>query len=322
MTQNRRALGASDIMISPLGLGCWQFSQGAGWVGRFWPVLAEEDIQQIVDKSIAGGINWFDTAEIYGGGNSEKALARALRNNREIPFDLTIATKWWPFMRTARSLMTTMKDRQEALAGFRIDLHQIHQPFSLSSVKKQIDALADLIQNQQIRYAGISNFSAAKMRAAHQHLSRHGYPLLSNQVKYNLLDRRIERNGILQAAKELGMTIIAYSPLEQGLLTGKYHKNPKLLQSLKGPRKLLPKFKPSGLQKTQPVIDLLDQFAEKYAATPSQIALNWLIHVHGDRVVAIPGASKPHHAEQNTGALDFQLSRTDIDALDKVSRHL
>ncbi|WP_408640729.1 aldo/keto reductase [Salipaludibacillus keqinensis] len=316
----QRRLGKSKMKISALGLGCWQFSKGQGFVGRFWPDMPQEDINDIVKMSLEGGINWFDTAEVYGKGQSEQALGEAL-TNLNVPEDQAlIADKWWPLMRGSYSITSTIDKRIEALNGRTIDLYQVHQPFSLSSVKAQMKAMAELIRNNKVRHVGVSNFNEYKMREAQQVLQDEGYFLASNQVKYSLLDRRIEKNGVLDAAKELGITIIAYSPLEQGILSGKFHKNPELISNISGPRKYSSLFKPSGLRKTKPLVELLEQMAEKYGVSETQIALNWLIHYHGNTVVAIPGASKKHHAKENIGALQFILSDEDMDAIEQASR--
>ncbi|NHM31619.1 aldo/keto reductase [Neobacillus terrae] len=317
-----RRLGQSDINISALGLGTWQFSKGNGLVGRYWPVIEKEDVRDIVRMSLEGGINWYDTAEVYGKGKSEEALADALNALGDKAAEALIATKWWPAFRTAGSITATIDQRIEVLKGRTIDLYQIHQPFSFSSIKAEMEAMAALLRNQKIRSAGVSNFNETKMRQAHAVLKDHGFPLVSNQVKYSLLDRRIEHNGVLSAAKELGITIIAYSPLEQGILSGKYHKNPELLKNVSGPRKYISHFKPSGLVKTQPLIDVLERLAKEYNASASQIALNWLIHFHGETVVAIPGASKKHHAEENIGALTFKLTQSQMDEIDRISREV
>ncbi|MCP8967359.1 aldo/keto reductase [Ectobacillus ponti] len=318
----KRRLGSSDLYVSALGLGCWQFSKGSGLVGRFWPVLDENDVRDIVRKSLEGGINWFDTAEVYGKGKSEEALANALHALGNQADSALIATKWWPLFRTANSLTGTIEERLRALQGREIDLYQIHQPFSFSGVRAQMHAMAELLQSRKIRHAGVSNFNAAKMREAHAALGEHGFPLVSNQVKYSLLDRRIEENGILDAAKELGITIIAYSPLEQGILSGKFHQNPELIRNITGPRKYMPQFKSAGLEKTRPLIDLLARLADEYGVTSSQIALNWTIQFHGDTVLAIPGASKVRHAEENIGALQFELSPAHLRQIDEVSREV
>lgn len=315
-----RRLGQSDLLISALGLGCWQFSKGSGLVGKFWPVLPDADIVDIVRLSLEGGMNWFDTAEAYGWGASEQALDQALHAVGRLGRQAVIATKWWPVLRSAGSITKTIDDRIERLGGRTIDLYQIHQPYSFSSVRKQMREMSELLKQGRIVHAGVSNFSAAKMREAHRILADYGFPLVSNQVKYSLLDRRIERNGILDTARELGMTIIAYSPLAQGLLTGKFHRDPSLVKRSGGPRRYQAKFKTAGLNASRPVLDLVEELAGTYGVSPSQIALNWLIHAHGDAVVAIPGASKVKHAEENIGALRFRLASEHLAQLSDASR--
>lgn len=315
-----RNLGQSSTKISALGLGCWQFSNGKGLVGGFWAAMDQKDVNNIVKLSLEGGINWFDTAEIYGKGESENALSVALHSLGLSAEKALIATKWWPIFRTASSITKTIDNRLEALGGREIDLYQIHQPYSFSNVKNEMKEMIHLLEKKKIKHVGVSNFNASKMKEADAFLKEKDSFLASNQVKYSLLDRRIEKNGTMDVAKELGITIIAYSPLEQGILSGKFHKNPELIKNLKGPRKYTRFFKASGLAKTQPLIDLLEEKAAKYGVSQTQIALNWLIHFHGETVVAIPGASKVHHVEENIGALQFTLSRDDLDEINEASK--
>lgn len=317
-TVKLRRLGASDVNVSPLGLGCWQFSKSKGWAGKYWITLGDDEIREIVNISIEGGINWFDTAEIYGNGASEQALALALRALGKTSDEVIVATKWWPAFRTANSIARTIDARIAALDNYRIDLHQIHQPFSFSSTRSQIREMAKLVEQGKIRYVGVSNFSAKRMRIAHEELAKHGLSLISNQVIYSLLNRKIETNGIMDAAKELGISIIAYSPLAQGLLSGKFHDNPASIKNLSY-RKYMPAFNSKGLAKSRPVIDTLKELAQKYNATPSQVALNWVINFKGDVVVAIPGATKIKHAEENVNAMKFELDQKDLIRLDKIS---
>lgn len=318
-----RPLGRSDLSVSPLGLGCWQFSRGSGLVGRYWSNLEEGDILDIVRVSLEGGMNWVDTAEIYGGGKSEQALAHVLDQlkSKDISgkFSPMIATKWWPLFRTANSIPSTIDERIRCLGGRSIDLYQIHQPFSLSSIASEMKAMAGLVKAGKIRYVGVSNYSAKQMVQAHQLLQQHGLSLISNQVKYNLLHRNIDRNGIMDAAKELGISIIAYSPLQQGILTGRFHKDPAQISSISRIRRLQNGMDPKGMERTRPLIDSLEKLGDKYNVTPGQVALNWLIHYHGDTVVAIPGASKVRHAKENIGAMTFQLTKEELEQLSDAS---
>lgn len=315
-----RRLGRSEIEISAVGLGCWQFSEGSGVAGGFWEALPADTVQEIVDASLRGGINWFDTAEAYGNGRSEKALAAALTRLGKKPGEVVVATKWFPFPRFASHIKKTIDERISCLSPFPIDLHQIHQPFSLSTVGAQVNAMAELVQEGKIKTVGVSNYSEKRMRAAHAALARRGVPLVSNQMQYSLLDRRIESNGVMAAAKELGITIIAYSPLAQGLLSGKFHEDPSLIKSRVGPRKFLPAFRAKGLERSRPLIEELRKIAAAHGATPSQVALNWLMQFHGDTVVVIPGATKRRHAEENVGAMQFTLSSDELRRIDELSQ--
>jgi aryl-alcohol dehydrogenase-like predicted oxidoreductase len=315
-----RKIGNSDLQVSPVGLGCWQFSRGKGIIGNYWRTIDEQDIKEIIKVSMRGGINWFDTAEAYGWGASEQTLAKTLVELNTSPKDVITATKWMPIFRTAGSLLKTIHKRLEALKPYPIDLYQIHQPYSLSSVSAQMEQLARLMDQGKIRYAGVSNFSAKSMRIAHKELKKHGYSLVANQVKYHLLYRNIERNDILETARELGITIIAYSPLAQGILSGKYHRNLELLNKISRLRKYIGGFKIKELEKSKAIIDLLQKLSEKYQATPAQMALNWLIHIAGDSVVAIPGAVTVQQAQENAGAMNFTLHKEDMAAIDEATR--
>lgn len=319
MTALRR-LGASDLTVSPIGLGCWQFSQGHGLGGKFWGMMTDDEILEVVHVSLAGGINWFDTAEAYGWGASERALAGALEAAGKAPGEVVVATKWHPLLRTSRSIGKTIGARIACLGGYPIDLFQVHSPLSVSSIEAQMAAMARLVAQGKIRAIGVSNFSARQMRKAHAALARHGLRLASNQVRYNLLDRAIETNGVLDAAKDLGISIIAYSPLAQGILSGKFHADPSLVRRKHGFRKHMRAFKPRGLERSRPLIEALRDVAAKHGVTSSQVALNWVAAIHGDPVVAIPGASSPAQAAENAGALSFSLAPEDIELLDRVSR--
>jgi aryl-alcohol dehydrogenase-like predicted oxidoreductase len=313
-----RPLGRTGIEITPIGLGCWQFSKQKNMAGKFWPTLDDDLINKVVALSLEGGINWFDTAEIYGNGVSERALSKALLAAGKKPGEILIATKWWPMFRFASNIPKTIDQRIKALAPYPIDLYQVHQPYGFSNEKSEMAAMAELLHRKLIKGIGVSNFSAQKMKNAWETLDKKGIPLASNQVRYSLLDRRIESNGVMDLAKKLGISIIAYSPLAQGLVTGKFHDNPELLKNI-GYRKYTSPFKPEGLRKSLPVIMLVRELALKYNVTPSQVALSWLIHYHGDTVVAIPGATKEIHVKENIGTLSLRLSDEDMVRLDRES---
>jgi aryl-alcohol dehydrogenase-like predicted oxidoreductase len=313
-------LGKTSIKITPIGLGCWQFSGGRGVIGGFWGSVSQASVDEIVAASLAGGIDWFDTAEIYGRGRSEQALAQALKAAGKKNGDVIVATKWWPVPRTAASIGATIGERLRCLGGFAIDLHQVHQPFSFSSVEAEMAAMANLVEQGKIRAVGVSNFSAKQMRRAHAALAKRGIPLASNQVDYSLIKRKIESNGTLAAARELGVTIIAYSPLGQGILSGKFHDDPDLARKRPGPRRYFPAFSQNGLARSRPLVDELRAIAASLGVTASQVALAWLVQFHGETVMAIPGATKRQHAVEAAGALAVRLTEAQLQRLDELSR--
>jgi aryl-alcohol dehydrogenase-like predicted oxidoreductase len=322
MEMKKRRLGKSDIEVTAIGLGTWQFSKGKGFVGAFWKPLGDEDTKSVVKAALDGGIDWFDTAEAYGGGASERGLAASLSALGVAPGSVRIATKWFPFLRTAGNIAKTIDTRLACLAPYPIDLYQVHQPFSLSSVAKQLEAMGDLVAAGKVRTVGVSNFSAAAMEESHAVLAKRGLPLVSNQVRISLLDRSIERNGVLEAAKRLGVTLIAYSPLAQGLLSGRFHDDPEAIGSVTRARKMISSIKSDTLAATAPLVALLKKIAATHGVSPSQVALNWLVSFWGDTVVAIPGASKASQATEAAGVMGFELGRAELDAIDEASRKL
>jgi aryl-alcohol dehydrogenase-like predicted oxidoreductase len=315
---NLRSLGHTEMTVTPIGLGCWQFSKQKNMAGKFWPTLEDDLIDKVVSHSLEGGINWFDTAEVYGNGASERALSKALQAAGKKPGEVCIATKWWPMFRFASNIPKTIDERIKNLSPYPIDLYQVHNPWSFSSGKSEMTALAELLERKMVKNIGVSNFSANQMKDAWETLHKKGIPLASNQVLYSLLNRKIESNGVMEMAKKLGISIIAYSPLAQGLITGKFHDNPELLDNI-GFRKYSSQFKPGGLEKSRPLVESVKELALKYNVTPSQIALNWLINYHGNMVVAIPGATREIHVKENVGAMSFTLSDGDMARLEKES---
>ena len=314
-----RQLGKTDILVTPVGLGVMELAGGGGLIGRMFPVIPQEEKNAIIKAALDGGINWFDTAEMYGAGESERSLATGLKAAGKSDKDVVIATKWQPFLRTAANIPHSIEDRLRFLDGYSIGNYMIHQPYSFSSPEAEMNAMADLVQAGKIRSVGVSNFNPGRMRRAHAALAKRGLPLAVNQVHYSLLHRDIETNGVLETARELGVTITAYTPLARGLLSGKYHKNPELLSRMSGWRK-------TGLQhnleRSRPLIQAMDEIAGKYEATIAQVALNWLIHFNGEIVVTIPGATKARQAQESAGAMKFRLSDEELARLDELSRSL
>lgn len=307
-------LGKTNLTVTALGIGTWAWGDKL-----FWSYGKDYDSSQLKEAFLAtveSGITFFDTAEIYGFGTSEQLLGDFMQQTGK---SAIIATKYGPapWRLFAQSVSDAVSDSLKRLQVSKIDLYQVHWPFAfLMSQHTLMNALADEVQRGRITAVGVSNYSASQMQEAHDLLAARGVPLAVNQVQYSLLNRQIETNGILAKAKELGVTILAYSPLAQGLLTGKY--TPEDPQKPTGARQIDPRFSSDGLRKISPVTDLLRELATSYQKTPAQVALNWLI-AQGN-VVPIPGAKNANQAQQNAGALGWQLSPQDVDRLDQASR--
>lgn len=311
----KRQLGTTGIRLSPVGLGCWQFSKQNGLVGGYWRSLNNETVTDIVGISMERGINWFDTAEVYGWGASEQSLVSSLEILKTDPASVFIADKWWPVLRSARTIPGSLEKQLNRMGSYSISLYQIHNPLSLSSLGTQVKYLADALEENKISAIGVSNFSAKRMDRTHRILNDRNISLASNQVRFHLLDRTIETNGVLELAQERNISIIAWSPLAQGLLTGKFHRDPLMIKKRPGPRRWRASFLKRGLEKTQPLINLLKTVGEKYEKTVAQVALNWVLHVHGKSVFAIPGASSVRQAEENAGGMSFNLTDEEMELI-------
>ncbi len=176
-----------------------------------------------------------------------------------------------------------------------------------------MEKLADAVEAGNVKTVGVSNYSAEQMREAHAALARRGIPLASNQVEYSLLHRQPEVNGVLDACRELGITLVAYSPLAGGALTGKYSAT----QRAGGLRRFLPNFGSKAMNAVQPVVALLRQIGERYAKTPSQVAIRWLIE--SPLLLPIPGAKNGKQASENAEALSFSLTPEEVELLSQAT---
>jgi len=194
-----------------------------------------------------------------------------------------------------------------------VDLYQHHFPTNSVSIPKLMDLLANAVKAGKVKAVGVSNYSAEQMRIAHAALAKRGIPLASNQVEYSLLHRQPEVNGVLDACRELGITLIAYSPLAMGALTGKYSATTKA----GGFRRFLPNFNRKAMDAAQPVVELLRKIGDRYSKTPSQVALRWLIE--NPIVLPIPGAKNSRQAISNAEALAFSLTPEEIITLDEAT---
>jgi aryl-alcohol dehydrogenase-like predicted oxidoreductase len=305
-------LGTNGPTVTRLGIGTWAWGDKLFW--NYGKNYGETQVREAFEAAVDAGITFFDTAEVYGLGESETLLGQFIKQTHQ---PIQVATKYGPlpWRWDGQAVSEALTQSLNRLQLDRITLYQVHWPFTfLMSQKTLMDALALEVQRGRIEAIGVSNYSAAQMREAHQSLAAQGVPLAVNQVRYSLLSRQIERQGILREARELGITILAYSPLAQGLLTGKYTSE----QQPNGPRQWDSRFSQSGLQKIEPVLNLLRQLGEKYHRTPAQVALNWLMAQPA--VIPIPGAKTAQQAQQNAGALGWKLTDEEIVRLEEVSR--
>jgi aryl-alcohol dehydrogenase-like predicted oxidoreductase len=303
------SLGCTDLQVTPLGIGTWAWGDRRTWgYGR---THTEADLQAAFESSLAAGINLFDTAEIYGGGQSELLLGRFIKAAQQ---RVVVATKFMPYPWRLRrgNLLRALRQSLDRLGLARVDLYQIHWPFPPRSTETRVDELAKVVESGLVRAAGVSNYSAEQTRRARAVLARHGIVLASNQVEYSLLKRSPERNGVMQTCRELGIALIAYSPIAMGVLSGKYTSQNPPTGMLRGSR-----FSRKYLARIQPLIGLLRQIGQAHdGRNPAQVALNWVMC---KGAVPIPGAKNARQAQENAGALGWRLAENEIASLDAAS---
>jgi aryl-alcohol dehydrogenase-like predicted oxidoreductase len=305
-------LGSSELRISPLGIGTWAWGDRLFW-GYGRGAFTDADLEAAYKVGRAAGINLFDTAEVYGRGRSELLLGQFVRAAGD---EVLVATKFFPYPWRWRQpgLVRALRGSLRRLGLDRVDLYQIHWHYPPVSIETWMAGLADAVEAGLARAVGVSNYNPVQMRRAHAALSERGVPLVSNQVHYSLLHRQPEHNGLLDLCRELDVTLIAYSPLEMGVLTGKYTPE-KPPPGIRGRR-----YRREYLTQVQPLIDLLRVIGRAYGgATPAQVALNWLMC---KGTVPIPGAKNVRQAEENTGALGWRLSSEEVAELDAASEGL
>ena len=268
-----------------------------------------EEEKRALEVSVAAGVTLFDTAAMYSGGASERRLGELARGK-----EVLLATKFppSPFSRTD-SLPKALEASLARLGRSWVDLYQHHFPSPWVSIPKLMELMADAVEAGKVKAVGVSNYSAEQMRIAHAALAQRGIPLASNQVEYSLLHRQPEVNGVLDACRELGVTLIAYQPLASGALTGKYGAGVRPT----GLRRFMGYFRGKGLEAVAPVVALLREIGGRYGKSPAQVALRWLIE--NERVLPIPGAKNGQQAADNAGALSFSLTPAEIEALNQAT---
>ncbi|MGZ6295685.1 MAG: aldo/keto reductase [Candidatus Limnocylindrales bacterium] len=309
-------LGRSDLHVPRLGVGAMTWGDATG-LARWSPAKLAyggadgfDEEKRALEASIAAGVTLFDTASMYSGGASERRVGELARGR-----DVLIATKFPPTPWSRTDDMPRVLDASLArLERHSVDLYMHHFPSRWVSIPKLMDLMADAVESGKVRAVGVSNYSAAQMRLAHAALAERGIPLASNQVEYSLLHRQPETDGVLDACRELGVTLIANQPLANGALTGKYAAGARP----KGFRRFMRRFRGQEREAVTPVVALLREIGGQHAKTPAQIALRWLIE--NELVLPIPGAKNGQQAADNAGALAFTLDSAEIDGLDRATR--
>ncbi|HEY4464497.1 MAG TPA: aldo/keto reductase [Streptosporangiaceae bacterium] len=286
--------------ISKIGLGTWQFGSREWGYG---PGYADAVAQSIVRRALELGVTLFDTAEIYGFGRSERILGRALGENLPSVF---LATKLLPVLPVAPVVEQRAVASADRLGARTLDLYQVHRPNPLVRDGTIMRGMGALRRVGLVGEVGVSNYSLGRWRAAEDAL---GHRVLSNQVPYSLVARSPERD-LLPFAQASGHVVLAYSPLAQGLLSGRYDRDHRPANRVRASN---PLFLPENLERAGKVIATLREVATAHAATPAQIALAWVIR--HPAVAAIPGASSVEQLEHNVAAAEIDLTDDEYQAL-------
>jgi aryl-alcohol dehydrogenase-like predicted oxidoreductase len=294
-----RYVDVAGVRLSVIGLGTWQFGSREWGYGRDYAASTAIDITR---RALDLGINLVDTAEIYGFGRSERILGRALGDRRDEAF---IATKVFPVLPVGPIVEQSARGSARRLGVDMIDLYQLHWPNPVVPLEATMSGMRHLHETGLIRYAGVSNFGLGRWQQADQAFGR---PVLSNQVEYSLVVRRAE-DKLLPWAQANDRVIIAYSPLGQGFLSARWDGT----TMPGGVRSNNALFLPENVERGRALLDALRDVANAHDATPSQVALAWLIRK--PNVVAIPGASSVEQLEANAAAADLDLSDDDNERL-------
>jgi aryl-alcohol dehydrogenase-like predicted oxidoreductase len=291
-----------------IGIGTWSWGDRLYWgYGQSYDL---EDLRRVFLTCLAENITFFDTAEIYGQGMSETIIGKFLK---ETGAKITLATKFMPFpWKIDRHALLRSLNRSIARLGIQtIDLYQMHYAFPPLTIETWMEGMVEAFQEGLVKSVGVSNYDRRQMQRAYDSLIQQGIPLASNQVEFHLLDRSVEQNGLLQHCKELGVKLIAYSPLASGVLTGKYS----AVNPLKGTRSR--RYPKKILQKVEPLLALMKRIgADHEGKTIAQVAINWIIC---KGALPIPGAKTEAQVKENIGATRWKLSDAEIALLDETS---
>lgn len=305
-----RKLGNSGLEVSALGLGCMGMSMGYGQTD-------DTESMKTLQHAIDLGINFLDTADLYGNGHNEELIAKVIRkNNRN---NLVIATKCG-FVRRGDNYQLQIDSSEKHIkaacdASLQrlgidvIDLYYLHRASPETPIEESMQALVDLIKAGKIRHIGLSEVTEKTLsRAVKVH------PVTALQSEYSLWHRKPE-NGILEICKELGIGFVPYSPLGRGFLTGKIRDTSSLEQN--DIRRVVPRFSDENLKQNLAIADHIISFAKEKNCTPAQLALAWL-HAQDQSIVPIPGTRSIHRLEENIAAINMQLSPVELQEINRL----
>jgi aryl-alcohol dehydrogenase-like predicted oxidoreductase len=306
---NTKRLGNSDLFITPIGFGAWAIG-GSGWEFA-WGAQDDGDSVATIWGALDTGINWIDTAAVYGLGHSEEIVARALSGIHNRPYVFTKCSMVWDDRREIDHSLKADSIRRECEVSLRrlrvdtIDLYQIHWPDPDADIEEGWATLAALKEEGKVRHIGVSNFDVDQMRRA-QAIA----PITSLQPRYSLLHREIEAE-ILPFAEQEGIGVIAYSPMASGLLTGAMTRERVAALPADDWRKHNPDFQEPQLSHAHRLVRLLRAIGKRHGRTPAEVAVAWVLHnpaVTG----AIVGARRPGQMLGVVGAAEFRLSRREV----------
>ena len=288
-----------------IGVGTWPWGDRLLWgYGRDYK---DSNLQDAFQDSITSGINFFDTDEVYSQGQAERLLGKFITQSKQ---HAIIGTKFmpYPWRLTKRSLFRALKGSLSRLGQTCVDLYQIHSPFPPIPIEIWLDAIIDCVHNRTVGAIGVSDFDGKQLEIILAHLSKRLLRLASNQVEFNLVNRKFEKNGLLSLCGQENIVVIAHSPLAMGMLTGKYTpENPP--GGIRGR-----KFNRKYLEKIRPLLTTLKKIGASHdGKSAAQVALNWIIC---KGAIPIPGVKNAQQAHQNSGATGWRLTTDEVSELD------
>jgi aryl-alcohol dehydrogenase-like predicted oxidoreductase len=313
-----RQLGNSDMQVSVLGFGAWAVG-GGGWVGSMGP-QNEADSIPAIHAALDHGMNWIDTAALYGLGHSEEVVARAIAGRNPRPYVFTKCERVWDNHDNVGASLKAESIRRECEDSLRrlkvdvIDLYQIHWPEPDEEIEEGWTEMARLKEEGKVRWIGVSNFSVPQMKRA-QAIA----PITSLQPPYSLVTRDVERE-ILPYSQANNIGVIVYSPMSAGLLTGAMTKERVANFADEDWRRRLPNFQEPLLSRNLRLVEHLREIGKRHGLSPGAISIAWTLH-HPAVTGAIVGARSPRQIGGIIGAADFRLAESEIDEIERQLQH-